>query len=758
MDEVVAEFLTESAEGLDLIDRDLIELEKHPESAEIIKQVFRTMHTIKGTCGFLGFSTLESVAHAAENLLVALRNGTLPVREEIVSAILAAIDAVRFQLAGIAQTGTDPENDYSELLARLEGLQRPQAQASSDSSHSSDSEEQIHTAPATAGDPQSPPPRKVGEILLDAKVVTPDELTLALHEQALGSGRLIGEILVDHGVAAQATIEKVVDADHETRRAGATESTIRVEVGVLDSLMNLIGELVLTRNQIVKMAGSSANRQFMGPSRRLSELTADLQAEVMRARMQPIGNAWAKIPRIVRDLAKACGKNVVVETEGADAELDKTILEAIKDPLTHLVRNAVDHGIESPEVRLAAGKPAEGKLFMRAYHESGTVIIEIADDGGGIDVAKIRTKVVKNGIMTFDEAEHSTDREILNCIFLAGFSTAETTTTVSGRGVGMDVVRSKIESIRGNVDLKTEVGVGTTFIIRIPLTLAIVPALMIRDGGEYYAIEQSSLVELVRLDKNSVGNGIEFVHSTPVYRLRDRLLELIPLGQLLGRQTTPLIDRPSIDIVVVKVDSREFGLVVDETEDTEDVVVKPLGQHFAHVPAYIGATIRADGGLAVILDVRALSEMAGARSELRSALQEQASETTVLDLDSTALLVRVGSVQVALPIDAVVRLEEFPADTIEVLRGEWRVQNRGELLRLVDGGALNVGSQSDFSMGNHNGFAHVVVCGSVEQPFGFIVDEIMDIVSANTSADVNEAIVRGVTTAIVSQHTLAMSS
>jgi len=514
---------------------------------------------------------------------------------------------------------------------------------------------------------------------------------------------------------------------------------------------------VLTRNQIVQLSGKSRDLSFVGPSQRLSVITSELQDEVMRTRMQPIGNAWAKIPRVVRDLAKSCSKKVVVETEGAETELDKTILEAIKDPLTHLVRNAVDHGIETPEERVKRGKSPEGTLTMRAYHESGTVIIEISDDGGGIDASKVRAKALQKGLITTAEAERISDREVLDLIFAAGFSTAEQTTTVSGRGVGMDVVKTKIESIRGTVELSTEVGKGTTFIIRIPLTLAIVPALMVRDGEQHYAIAQTNLVELVRLEREGVKEGIEFVHSIPVHRLRGRLLELIELGRTFGRSTTPLLDRATVDIVVLKVDGREFGLVVDETEDTQDVVVKPLGGHFASVPAFAGATIRGDGGVALILDVRALGQLAGAVSDSSASNSGGGQGVGGDESDVTTLIVRVGETRVALPLGAVVRLEEFPVESIEVVRGHHTVQYRGELLPLVDGGQLDVGGPSSFAMGVHSGRVHVIVCSGQGAMFGLVVDEIVDIVALDTSSGADEAIVRGLATAVVDLEALSMS-
>ncbi len=380
-------------------------------------------------------------------------------------------------------------------------------------------------------------------------------------------------------------------------------------------MMNLVGELVLARNTILQVAASAGLAELNGPAQRLHAVTSLLQDEVMRTRMQPISTAWAKIPRAVRDVALQTGKEVRVVMEGGETELDRTILEAMKDPLTHIVRNAVDHGIELPSARIAAGKPREGTLSLRAFHQGGTVSIEISDDGAGIDVEHLRRKLVSKQLMTASQASAMSDAEVLDCIFMPGFSTAERTTNLSGRGVGMDVVRSKVEGVRGTVEVKTAVGVGTTFIMRIPLTLAIVAALMVRDRGERFAIPQASVRELVHLEGDDVGRHVEYVHDVPVFRLRGRLLELVELRRIFGRGEDTLSTRTNLDIVVLSIDDRLLGLVVDATDDTQDIVVKPLGSHLAGLAAFAGVTLMGDGGLALILDMRGIAQLAGAVRE-----------------------------------------------------------------------------------------------------------------------------------------------
>ena len=509
LDEVVREFLVESHESLDQLDRDLVALEKDPTSKDRLASIFRTIHTIKGTCGFLSFGKLESVAHVGENLLSRLRDGRLVLNADITSALLSMVDAVRRMLSDIETTGSDGDNDYAELVARLNELQEV----------------------LTSAEEERP------SLVEEAAKLT---ATASLEVQETAKAVDVAQAI---DTALDAAHEKVVaernpSEQPETHASAVADTTIRVDVHLLDKLMNLVGELVLARNQILQFTSTQEDSSFVATSQRLNLITTELQEGVMKTRMQPIGNIWSKFPRVVRDVALACGKQVRVEMEGRDTELDKTIIEAIKDPLTHVVRNAVDHGVESPEKRIAAGKPAEGRLFMRAFHEGGQVNIEISDDGGGIDPEKLRQKALQRGLVHPDQLARMGEREILNLIFLPGFSTAEKVTNVSGRGVGMDVVKTNIEKIGGAVDIHSKVGVGTTLKIKIPLTLAIIPALVVTSRGERYAIPQVSLLELVRLEGDQAKRSIESIHGAPVYRLRGNLLPLVHLSRELGCDDT----------------------------------------------------------------------------------------------------------------------------------------------------------------------------------------------------------------------------
>ncbi|MFP4635624.1 MAG: chemotaxis protein CheA, partial [Nitriliruptoraceae bacterium] len=524
---------------------------------------------------------------------------------------------------------------------------------------------------------------RLGEILVEAGSTSADDITIAAHQQELGDDRRLGEILVDDGRAAKEAVEAAAEQQATASGSSVADTSIRVDVGLLDDLMNLVGELVLTRNQLVQLVDGDTEDDLTDASKRLNLVTTELQEGVMKTRMQPIGNVWNKLPRVVRDLSVSCGKQVRLAMEGQNTELDKTIIEAIKDPLTHLVRNAVDHGIEAPQDRAAAGKPEEGELLLRAFHEGGQVNIEIIDDGGGIRADAVRDKAVQAGVVSAEQAERMSDREAVNLIFAAGFSTASQVTSVSGRGVGMDVVRTNIERIGGTVDVQTEPGAGSSFKVKIPLTLAIVPGLMVASGDDRFVIPQLSLIELVRLEADEADHAIEMVHGAPVYRLRGRLLPIVDLSAELGHRC----DRSgqAVNIVVLHADGQRFGLVVDAIHDTEEIVVKPLGSHLKEATLFSGATIMGDGRVALILDVLGIAQRARVMSEAAERSVQTEGEPAADDGGErrTLLLVDVGERRrAAIALSEVERLEELPSDSIELAGGREVVQYRGDILPL----------------------------------------------------------------------------
>ena len=565
-----------------------------------------------------------------ESLLTRLRDRQLTLNPEITTALLSMVDAVRQMLSQIETAGQEGERDDSVLIATLIRLQQaPEAPSESPSKTKAKRKTKTKTKSVDAPAPESAPeaadlPPNMGDLLMQRAGVTAAEVQFAAKQQKDGDPRHMGEILVEQGAAAPADVVdtlRVQQSQQSSRgQATASDSTIRVDVGLLDKVMNLVGELVLARNQVLQFANRMKDTSFLAASQHLNLITTELQAGVMKTRMQPIGNIWSQFPRTVRDVALGCGKEVGIEMEGKETELDKTIIEAIKDPLTHLVRNSVDHGIELPEERVKAGKDRTGRLILRAFHEGGQVNIEISDDGAGLNVERLRKKAVERAVITAEQATRMTDREIFNLIFLPGFSTAEKVTNVSGRGVGMDVVKTNVEKIGGTVDLQSTPGRGTTVRVKIPLTLAIIPALVVTCGGDRYAIPQVSLLELVRLEADEVAKSIELVHGAPVYRLRGRLLPLVYLNQelKLAADARPAKEQDgAVNIVVLQADERQFGLVVDQINDTEEIVVKPLRKQLKTVKTFAGSSIMGDGKVALILDVLGLAQRASVVTETR---------------------------------------------------------------------------------------------------------------------------------------------
>jgi two-component system chemotaxis sensor kinase CheA len=527
----------------------------------------------------------------------------------------------------------------------------------------------------------------------------------------------------------------------DSRSKNAVPETIRVDVHLLDRLMNLVGELVLTRNQITQFSARQSDPNLVSPAQQLNLLTSELQEEVMRTRMQPISNIFDKFPRVVRDVATTHGKQVVIEMEGKETELDRSLLEAIKDPLTHIVRNSVDHGIETPDQRVARGKRAEGHLKLRACHEGGQVLVEISDDGAGIDTARVKSKAIERGVITAQQAGRMSEGELLNLVFLPGFSTVEKVTNLSGRGVGMDVVKTNIDRVNGTVDLQSYPGQGTTIRIKIPLTLAIVRAVIIQSDGNRFAIPQVNIQELVRLEPDRVRTEIESVHGVPVYRMRGRLLPLVYLNEelKLAKQAGNQAGQDeATNIVVLQANDHPFGLVVNEINDSEEIVVKPLSKQLRGLKIFAGATIMGDGKVALILDVVGLAQNANIFSEARDqALAEKTAETRKAQDQNQAekqtflLFAGPDDSRMALPLTTVARLEEFRAADVEKSGGEWVIQYRGKILPLI---RLDVVLEERRIRLRHGSKTvepdplQVLVCNDEGRAIGIIVERILDIV------------------------------
>jgi two-component system chemotaxis sensor kinase CheA len=719
VDDLTREFLLESQEGLDRMERCLTDLENRPGDTELLADIFRSVHTIKGTTGFLGFSRLEALSHAGENLLGLLRDGKLEANPDIVSGLLSLMDILRGVLRSIETTGAEGESQQQDaaIIARLEELQIGEAEvavaepALAASVDASTQPAKFHKPRATRrrGHGQSaPPPAQTGEA----------GPPMEAEEPAAGpqtEPRSVAAAQKPSSLPGRSTIESSPPETQAPSTSGTADSTLRVDVELLNRMMNLVGELVLTRNQILQATNADAGFAILG--RRLDMVTADLRESVMKARMQPVSHVFSRFPRLVRDLALGLDKKVRLEMEGQETELDKSLLEAIRDPLTHSIRNSIDHGIEMPEVRIAQGKLVEGVIRLRACHEGSHVIVEVHDDGAGMSIEKIRQKAVEKQLVTPQRAEQMNEREILQLIFLPGFSTAATVTSVSGRGVGMDVVRTNVEKIGGKVEVDSRAGKGTVLRLRIPLTLAIIPALIVRSRGQNFAVPQGSLTELVHLSTGENDTRIERLENAALYRLRGRLLPLVFLDRLL--QQSPREPGAPCDIAILNADGRRFGLVVDGLADPEEIVVKPLAAVLREIGLYAGATILGNGEMALILNPGAIAQNAGV--SLTAEIDDVVDENRVGQQDF--LLVETGNRRAALPLETVVRIERIPRSRIELAGSRPVLRFEGALLPLDDAASDFMDAAGD----DPTAQTTVVVCRDGQRHVGMTVSQVLDV-------------------------------
>ncbi len=701
MDELLTEFLTESHEHLETVDRQMVEFESNPSNVDILRNVFRMLHTIKGTCGFLGLPRLEAIAHAGETLLGRLRDGA-PATPAMVTLILKVIDRIKLILQALATAGMEPDGDDSDLINALDA-----AWAMTDPPG---------TAPAgragEAAAAQAPAPRP-GE-------ASADELERAFRATE-------GPDLTAPPAPKPAPTPAPAPVADEPGEARPGNQTIRVQVGTLEHLMTMVSELVLTRNQLIEIARREDDQHFKLPLQRLSHITAELQDGVMKTRMQPVGNAWNKLPRLVRDLSAELGKKIDLVMDGADTELDRQVLELIKDPLMHMVRNSADHGIERPAERLAKGKSETGRIRLSAGHEGGSITIRIADDGKGLDVARIRAKALEAGLASAAELDRMTDAQVSRYILHAGFSTAASVSSVSGRGVGMDVVKSNVEAIGGAIDITSERDRGTTFSVKIPLTLAIVSVLIVTVADQRYAVPQAAVRELVRVRPGS-DHAVETVNGASVLRLRERLLPVVTLSSLLqAGESAP----ETGFVVVIQFGQQQFGLLVDAVLQTEEIVVKPLNSGLKSIPLFSGNTILGDGAVVLILDANGIARLIG-DSEANDGIKEAGANPSPEE-DSTSETILVfqcsGAVR-AVPLSLVTRLEEIDATRIEQASGRPLVQYRGKLMPIIRG--------SEAMRLPDSGLQPIVIFSDGHRSMGMAVDAILDIVTQPVDIDFSD--------------------
>ncbi|MEQ8357348.1 MAG: chemotaxis protein CheW [Kiloniellaceae bacterium] len=803
MDDLLSEFLTETNESLAELDVELVQLEQNPNDKDLLGNIFRLMHTIKGTCGFLGLPRLESVAHAGENVLGKVRDGELEVTPEAVTLILECIDKIRALLEQLEATEAEPEGDDSDLIARLnafaDGSGAPVEAAASEEAPAAGGEanamlDELEAAFAAAKGPEEIAAEKAAaeaaaQEAAEAGAIDADAVDAGATPEPEGAAEAASELAEATAEAPKKTDKPAVPdakAAENKKEGSVANQSLRVNVDVLENLMTMVSELVLTRNQLLQILRGQSESEFAAPLQRLNHVVSELQEGVMATRMQPIGNAWAKLPRIVRDLAHELDKKIDLVMKGAETELDRQVLELIKDPLTHMVRNSADHGLEIPADRAKAGKPEIGTVNLNAFHEGGHIIIEIADDGKGLSVDKIKQKCIDNGLASEADLDTMSEQQVQQFIFKAGFSTAASVTSVSGRGVGMDVVRTNIEKIGGTIELTSVEGRGTKFVIKIPLTLAIVSALIVECARERFAIPQLSVVELVRASAHTE-HTIERINGTPVLRLRNHLLPLVNLRHLLkledpdalvaaadkavssavtakaveavqrsqdevpteappapdGKQVKSTkdaskkdeepkgVDDEEVFIVVAQIGNYSMGIIVDRVFDTEEIVVKPVAPILRNIQLFSGNTILGDGSVVMILDPNGIAAATGEIAVAEDSENQAKERHATSKSENVAMLVfrAVDNTPKAVPLALIARLEEIDLTQVESSNGQYVVQYRGQLMPLV---MMDPAQKLD-----SEGRQPVLVFSDRNRSMGLVVKEIVDIVEGRMDIELS---------------------
>ncbi len=684
MDDLISEFITETAESLATLDTELVRFEKEPSDSEALGNIFRLVHTIKGTCGFLGLSRLETIAHASESILGEIRDNAIPVSPEVISGVLESLDTIKSIVEYLKLHGKEQTGDDSELISRLNTLRGAGDQ---NKGTLSSQPEETDNIPAAS---ETPAAQKMPEHDADA---SQDKNNTSTHAE---------------------------EANEHSAQGSAQAQSIRVNLDVLENLMQLVGELVLTRNQLSQIIKTRSDRVLSFRLQKLSQIASDLQEGIMKTRMQPISNAWSKFPRLIRDLSHELEKKIDLRMIGAETELDRQLLEAIKDPLIHMVRNSCDHGLESPEERVAAGKPEAGTITLSAFHEGGHIIIELSDDGRGINIEKIKQRALKNGLATEEQMAKLTGQQIVQFIFLPGFSTAEKVTSISGRGIGMDVVRYNIEKIGGTLELTSIFGKGSKFNIKIPLTLAIVSVLIVETCGERFALPQINVQELVRVGEGS-GHVIEHVENASVLRLRGKLLPVISLAEILGMSMNGKKGNTEF-VVICKVGGYSFGIAVEHVFDIEEIVIKPNSELLKSITLYSGNAILGDGNIIMILDPNGLARATGAE-DISSTLDTSAAfkdDSAGGALVSYLLFKSQKGAPKAVPLELISRLEKIDMAKVEIAAGKRPVvQYKGSLMSLRTLGDEELPKE---------GLRYVIVFTYDNRNLGIVIDRILDVV------------------------------
>ena len=675
-DEILAEFILEAREIIDRLDVDFVRLEETPSDQALIGNIFRGLHTLKGSSGFFSLKRLEKLSHAGESLLGKIRAGQAELDFDKSTRLLEMNDILRLIIEGIEANHVEPVGDDQELIAVLLGLSQ-------------------------------------GE-----KKETPESTPAAVME-------VISEELVQEDPR-----ESIEPPDVPLANTPGQEVVVPVKVNpeVLDKLMNIASEMVLARNRLLPFSQQSSDKLFTSAVRSIDLLTLELQERMMKMRMQPIFHIWDKFPRLVRDVSAECGKKVRLLQEGAETELDRILLDSIRDPLIHLIRNSIDHSIESTEVRLEKGKSEVAFLVLRAAHQNGTVIVEVIDDGAGIDYERVRQRAISRGLISVEKAHALNHKELIDLIFLPGFSTRDTITNLSGRGVGMDVVKNNIENIGGSIEITSVPNEGTHVKLKIPLTLAILPTLFVRCAEEIFLIPQNRILELVRFAPNQPNNGIEDFYGTPTFRLRDKLIPLLFLNEQLSLPASPLGPKQKLFIAVLNFNGTLFGLVVEEVLNIQDIVIKPLGELLRDMSNFAGATIMGNGEVALILDIDGIARKSGLVERLQAnpIRQEELYVAPVEEMISVLLFEIPGLHKIALPLEAIDHIIKLDPAQIQQNGSREVVYFNEQLMDLVRLDHYVSGGSKDSHL--HQLSVPVLTCHYRDRLYGLVVKQVTDII------------------------------
>ena len=682
-DEILAEFILEAREIIDRLDGDFVRLEENPGDQALVGNVFRGLHTLKGSSGFFALKRLEKLSHAGESLLGKIRAGQATLDFDKSTRLLEMNDILRSIIEGVEANHIEPAGDDHELIAALLGAIPTEIKQTHDKI-------------------SSPLTNEAPEIVLKPEPQPAPEIQVEYAEPA--------EALMPNTPGQEVVVP------------------VKVNPEVLDKLMNIASEMVLARNRLLPFSQQSSDKLFTSAVRSIDLLTLELQERMMKMRMQPIFHIWDKFPRLVRDVSAECGKKVRLLQEGSETELDRILLDSIRDPLIHLIRNSIDHSIESPEIRLQKGKSELAYLVLRAAHQNGIVIVEVIDDGAGVDYERVRQRAVSRGLISGEKAQLLNHKELIDLIFLPGFSTRDAITNLSGRGVGMDVVKNNIENIGGSIEVTSIPNEGTHVKLKIPLTLAILPTLFVRSGGEIFLIPQNRILELVRFSPNQPNNGIEDFYGTPTFRLRDKLIPLLFLDEQLKMAKKPLKPKQKLFITLLNFNGTLFGLVVEEVLNIQDIVIKPLGELLRDMSNFAGATIMGDGEVALILDVDGIARKSGLVERLQAnpIRQEERYVPTVEEMISVLLFEIPGLNKIALPLDSIDHIIKLDPSQIQQNGSREVVYFNEQLMDLVRLDHYVSGGSKDSHL-NH-ARVPVLTCHYRDRLYGLVVKQVTDII------------------------------